>query len=76
MNYVELEGISLYALIFMIILLVLISFASIFSVVLSKVENAKLTTLLLTENNKVKMILKKNFKLKIKCGELNVDEKM
>ena len=74
MNYIVLEGISLYLFLALVILLVLISIVSLICAVLSDRHNFVLGNLLLRENNKVRNLIKENFVLKLKCGEFGVDE--
>lgn len=74
MNYIVLEGISLYLFLTLVILLLLISLVSLICAVLSDKRNFILGNLLLRENNKVRNLVKENFVLKLKCGEFRVDE--
>lgn len=74
MNYIVLEGISLYLFLALVIFLVLISLVSLICAVLSDRRNFIIGNLLLRENNKVRNLIKKNFVLKLKCGEFNIDE--
>lgn len=75
MNYIVLEGISLYLFLALVILLVLISLVSLICVVLSDRRNFILGNLLLRENAKVRNLIKENFVLRLNRGEFNVDEK-
>lgn len=75
MNYIVLEGISLYMFLALVILLVLISIASLIIAISADNRNSILAKLLTDEQRKVKLLLKANFKLKLKHGELDCDDK-
>lgn len=75
MNYIVLEGISLYMFFILIILLIIITIVSLICVILSDRSNFMLKGLLLKSNERLKLIAKENFILKIRCGDLNLDEK-
>ena len=74
MNYIVLEGISLYMFLALVILLVLISIASLIIAISADNRNSILAKLLTDEQRKVRLLLKANFKLKLKHGELDFDD--
>ncbi len=74
MNCIVLEGLSLYALLIMIVLLLVVAVGSIVSAILSDRRNFTLINLLLRENNRVKNLIKENFILRIRHGEFYIDE--
>lgn len=75
MNCIILEGIMLYIFVAIVIALLLISLGCIFYAILSDKREYFLIDLLSREKEKVKKLSKQNFILKIKCGELYIDEK-
>lgn len=75
MNYIVLEGISLYLFLILILLLLFITIVSLICVMLSDRRNFVLKGLVLKSNDRLKLILKENFILKIRCGDFNIDEK-
>ena len=68
MNYIVLEGFSLYLALTLTLLLVLINFASIICAVLADKRLFTVTEQLKHETLKSSLILKANFKLKLKYG--------
>lgn len=74
MNYIVLEGLSLYLFFVLVVLLLLISAGSLICVAIIDKRNFALGNMLLTENNKVRQLVKENFVLKLKCGEFDFDE--
>lgn len=74
MNYIVLEGLTLYSFLILVVLLLIIATVSLICVVLSDKRNFVLCSLLSRENSRVRNLLKENFVLKLKYGELNVDE--
>lgn len=74
MNYIVLEGLSLYLFLFLVILLLLISVGSLICAILLDKHMFIIENSLLRESNKVKNLLKENFILKLKYGELDIDE--
>lgn len=75
MNYIVLEGLSLYVFLVVIILILVISIGSIICAILSDKRLFVLENLLLTQNEKVRTLIKENFILRLKCGEFEIDEK-
>lgn len=75
MNYIVLEGISLYLFFILIILLLFITIVSLICVMLSDRRNFMLKGLLLKSNDRLKLMAKENFILRIRCGDLILDEK-
>ena len=75
MNYIVLEGLSLYVFLVVIILILVISIGSIICAILSDKRLFVLENLLLTQNEKVRNLIKENFILRLKCGEFEIDEK-
>lgn len=75
MEYIVLEGVTLYIIVALIALLLLITFGSLICVVLLDKSKFTVTNLLLRENEKVKILLKENFVLRLRCREFNIDEK-
>lgn len=75
MNYVVLEGISLYLVLTMIILTLAISIGCLICVILSDKRIFILENKLLQEKEKFNKLMKENFVLKIRCGEFDIDEK-
>ena len=74
MNYVVLEGISLYLVLIMIVLILAISIGCVICVILSDKRGFVLENLLIKERKKVCVLVKENFVLKLKCGEFEIDE--
>lgn len=74
MNYIVLEGVSLYLFLMLVILLLLISLGSVICMMLLDKRNFVLGNLLSEEINKVRLLIKENFVLKLKCGEFDFDE--
>ena len=71
MNYIILEGIGLYLFLVLVILMFLISLFSLFCSVVAEKCNSELNDLLLEEKDKVKRLVRENFRLKVKCGEFD-----
>ena len=74
MNYFVLEGIGLYALYAVLVLLVTVAIGSIICVIITDRRNLMLEQLLLKEKEKVRFLHRENFILKLKSGEINFDE--
>lgn len=74
MNYIVLEGISLYLFLLSIILLFAVSIAALICAVLSDKRKFVVENLLLREKDKAINLVKENFILKLKCGEFDIDE--
>lgn len=74
MNYIVLEGLSLYLFLILVLLLVLISFACIICTIFTDNHNFMLGELLKDELDKNSLLQKENFKLKLKSGELDIDD--
>lgn len=74
MNYILLEGAALKIFIVLIFLLVLISVLCLTYTILCDKKNYALNIELDTEKRRVKMLQVENLKLRIKNGELNVDD--
>ena len=75
MNYIVLEGISLWLVLFIIVLMLIISFISILCAVLADKRIFTLESLLYEESEKVRYLIKKNFILQLKSGEFDVNDK-
>lgn len=75
MNYIVLEGMSLYLFLILIILLLLISIVSLICAILSDKRNFALEGLLSKNNDRLKLLTKENFILKLRCGDFDIDEK-
>lgn len=75
MNYIVLEGVSLYLVLALIIILLLICLCCLICVMLSDKRVFLLENLLLRKIDEIKSLNRKNLMLKIKCGELDIDEK-
>lgn len=73
MNYIVLEGVSLYLALLLIILLVAVAIVSLICAVLTDKRNFILDNLLTKENAKVKILVKENFILRLKCGEIDFE---
>ncbi len=74
MSYIVLEGVSLYVFLTSLLLLVVIAVLSLGIAVLTDRKNCALNDLFMKEHKKVKMLVKENFILRLKYGEINVDE--
>jgi len=74
MNYIVLEGTSLYLFLLLVILLMLITLGSLICAVLSDRRNFILKNLLVNENKTVKKLMKENFVLILKSSDLNIDK--
>ena len=75
MSCIILDGIVLYIFIAFVISLVLISLGCILYAILCDKREIALVELLNKERIKTKVLAKQNLILKIKSGELNIDEK-
>ncbi len=75
MNYIVLEGISLYVFLIVIILLLLISIGCIVCAILSDKRLFVLENLLLWKNDRIRGLIKENFILRLKYGEFEINEK-
>ena len=74
MNYIVLEGLSLYLFFILVVLLLLVTLGSLICVAVIDKSKFALGYMLLIENNKVRQLDKENFVLKLKCGEFDFDE--
>ncbi len=74
MNYIVLEGFSLYVFLTLILLLVVISFVSIICAIAADKRLFMLSELLKEEIDKSHQLFKANFILKLKHGELDTDD--
>ena len=74
MNYIVLEGLSLYLFFILVVLLLLVTLGSLICVAVIDKRKFALGNMLLIENNKVRQLDKENFVLKLKCGEFDFDE--
>lgn len=74
MNYIVLEGISLYIFAAVVVLLLLMAIGGILCVVLSDRQVFILKAMLAKKESEIKILMKENFLLKIKSGELETDE--
>ncbi len=74
MDYIVLEGISLYVFLVLIMLLLIISLVSLICAVLTDRRNFILENLIQREKSQKSKLVKENFILKLKHGELNIDE--
>lgn len=74
MNFIILEGISLYLFLILLILLFLISLGCLIYSILADRRICFLENLLEAEKRKVQFLNKRNLILKIKCGEFEFYE--
>ncbi len=74
MNYIVLEGFSLYLFLVLVLILLIISLCCLICVVLSDKRLFILNNLLSRKNREIKELNRENLILKIKCGELDIDE--
>lgn len=74
MNYIVLEGVSLYLFLILLLLLIVIAVLSLVFAVMADRKNFVLGKLFMKEHKKVKILVKENFILKLRCGEIDVDE--
>ncbi len=74
MNYVVLEGGSLYLVLALMILLLLIALCALVCAMLSDKRGFFLKNLLTSKNCEIKYLTRENLMLKIKCGEFDIDE--
>ena len=74
MNYIVLEGIGLYLVVIMLVLILAISIGCVVCVILSDKRGFILKNLLMNERKKVFELTKENFVLSLKCGEFDIDE--
>ncbi len=74
MNYIVLEGVSLYLVWSLIIILLLICLCCLICVVLSDKRLFILENLLSRKNEEIKSLNRENLMYKIKCGELDINE--
>ncbi len=75
MNYIVLEGFSLYLVLILNLVLVLISFSCLICVVFVDKRNFAMKRFIERLIIKNQLLLKSNFILKLKYGEFDVDEK-
>lgn len=75
MNYIVLEGVSLYLFFALIIVLLLICLSCLICVILSDKRIFVLDNLLLRKNAEIQCLNRENLILKMKYGELDIDEK-
>ncbi|MBQ2934379.1 MAG: OadG family protein [Clostridia bacterium] len=71
MNYIILEGTGLYLFLVLVILMFLISLFSLICSAISEKCNSNLNELLSEEKEKVKSLVRENFRLKLKYGEFD-----
>lgn len=74
MNYIVLEGLSLYLLFILVVLLLLISAGSLICVAIIDKRKFILENILLRKKENIRRVIKENFVLKLKCGEFDFDE--
>ncbi len=74
MNYIVLEGFSLYMFLTLILLLVIISIISIICAIAADKRLFTLGELIKRESEKNHQLFKANFILKLKHGELDTDD--
>lgn len=74
MNYIVLEGISLFVVIIMIIVLLIVSLCSLICVMMCDKRVFALEQTLADKNEEIKILNRENLMFKIKCGELDIDE--
>ena len=74
MNYIVLEGISLFVVIIMIIVLLIVSLCSLIFVMMCDKRVFALEQTLADKNEEIKILNRENLMFKIKCGELDIDE--
>lgn len=75
MNYIVLEGVSLYMFLALILFLLIISLCCLVCVVLSDKRLFILNNILSSKNIEIIKLNRENLILKIRCGELDIDEK-
>ena len=75
MNYIVLEGLSLYLVIVLMILLLIVSLGCLMCLIILDRKNFYLEELILRKDRKIKKLIQDNFILRIKCGELDIDER-
>lgn len=75
-NYIILEGIEMYVFLFLIIVLTLIGLIGLIAAINSDNKAAKLKDQLYEEREKAISLNRDNMRLKLKCGELKVGEKV
>ena len=76
MNYIFIEGLALYVLLFLIVALAVIGVVGLWSAVSRDIEREKLKDELYCERGKVISLSRENMRLKLKYGELRVGEKV
>ena len=74
MNYIVLEGVSLYLFMVLTFLLLLISVGSLICAIISDKRGFILENLLSRKNYEIKNLIKENLMLRIKCGEFDIEE--
>lgn len=75
MNYIVLEGVSLYMFLALVLFLLIISLCCLVCVVLSDKRLFILNNILSSKNIEIIKLNRENLILKIRCGELEIDEK-
>ena len=74
MNYIVLEGVSLYLFLALVLFLLIISLCCLVCVVLSDKRLFILNNVLSSKNIEIIKLNRENLILKIRCGELDIDE--
>ena len=75
MNYIVLEGVSLYMFLALVLFLLIISLFCLVCVVLYDKRLFILNNILSSKNIEIIKLNRENLILKIRCGELDIDEK-
>ena len=75
-NYIILEGIEMYVFLFLILALTLIGLIGLIAAINSDDKADKLKDKLYEEREKTIALNRDNMRLKLKCGELKVGEKV
>ena len=74
MNYIVLEGASLYWVVSLVIILIILCLSCLVYVILCDKKNFTLENLLATKNEEIRNLNRMNLMLMIKCGEFDIDE--
>ena len=74
MNYIVLEGASLYLVVALVIILIILCLSCLAYVILCDKKNFTLENLVAVKNEEIKDLNRLNLMLKIKCGEFDIDE--
>ncbi len=73
MNCIILEGIGLWIAVILVVLLLTVLLVSLLCVVWSDKKITSLEAQLRNKDIKLSLLLRKNFLLKLKCGEFDID---